>query len=500
MDFFTALLKINVTLAVGYLAYLLLFRRLTFYQANRFLLFGVMLLALAMPFIQFQWGTRIIEMQETLLLPQARIVNAAPAPSKVDYLYWLQIVALAGTGILLGRILVQLASLAVLKSRSRRSRVDETMVWITQKPTAPFSFFMMIFAHPAMHSSSEWRTVLLHEKTHATQLHSVDVLLAEVVRAVCWYNPLAWLLLRGVKENLEFIADESVIANGADVSAYQYSLLHLSNSAPVRSLANSFSFSHLKTRITMMNKTRSGRSNKLRYLAILPAATALVFGFGKTEAQKMIVVKKDSTASQQKVVDTLQIVSKEGKKVWPAVKVTVRDDDSTLRDDLMYLFDGKKISKEDLTSISPADIESVTVHTKKESLAEFGAEGRDGVVVIKKKKAGENSFKKTDALVADDDAGKPQIVARNVTLQEKSQDRVMMVPNAENLQMKNPLSIGDGKKVLVLVNDKKSTIDAVNSLPSNDIDSITILKDKHAAPYGEEGKDGVILIKLKEKK
>ena len=53
--------------------------------------------------------------------------------------------------------------------------------------------------------------ILKHEKVHARDWHSIDLLLTHLYRAVFWINPLAWMIKRQVGENLEFIADATSI-------------------------------------------------------------------------------------------------------------------------------------------------------------------------------------------------------------------------------------------------------------------------------------------------
>ena len=54
---------------------------------------------------------------------------------------------------------------------------------------------------------------------------------------------------------------------------------------------------------------------------------------------------------------------------------------------------------------------------------------------------------------------------------------------------------------LYIVDGKEAPADTLKTLNPNDIESITVLKDQSAvAKYGEKGKNGVILITLKNKR
>ena len=53
---------------------------------------------------------------------------------------------------------------------------------------------------------------------------------------------------------------------------------------------------------------------------------------------------------------------------------------------------------------------------------------------------------------------------------------------------------------LIFVDDKEITKEEFNAIKVEDIESFTVLKDSAAVQiYGERGKDGVVLIKMKKK-
>ena len=86
-----------------------------------------------------------------------------------------------------------------------------------------FSFSGSIYLN--LHLGPELTVVLRHEQVHVRQWHRLDVLLAQLALAAAWRNPAAWLLRRALLDNLEFLADQAVLATGLDRRTYQYSLL-----------------------------------------------------------------------------------------------------------------------------------------------------------------------------------------------------------------------------------------------------------------------------------
>jgi hypothetical protein len=128
----------------------------------------------------------------------------------------------------------------------------------------------------------------------------VDLLLAELATAFCWYNPAVWLLKSSVRENLEFIADQRVTAGGVDPRAYQYMLLRMSGgercglSKPL-SLTSSFTAQSLRQRISRMNRERSPS----RFIALYPVLTGILLSV-------MLLVKSALAAPPSRATDNRQ--------------------------------------------------------------------------------------------------------------------------------------------------------------------------------------------------
>jgi tonB family C-terminal domain len=94
--------------------------------------------------------------------------------------------------------------------------------------------------------------------------------------ALCWINPLSWLLLKEIRLNLEYMADEAAIPDEQEKKTYQYLLLDISRSNNELPSAIPFNYSFLKTRIRMINRKRSQTTSVFKYLLILPLFLAIV--------------------------------------------------------------------------------------------------------------------------------------------------------------------------------------------------------------------------------
>ena len=147
----------------------------------------------------------------------------------------------------------------------------EVIITNNGKDFAPFSWMRwIVLSREDYQEASPF--VLAHEKAHLRFGHSREVLLAELFCAMQWFNPAAWLLKRELRAIHEYEADDAVLSCGADVKAYQYSLIKKAVGLSGYSITNSFHHSTLKTRITMMSKSRSPLQRRLRALYLLPLA------------------------------------------------------------------------------------------------------------------------------------------------------------------------------------------------------------------------------------
>ncbi|MDE7376472.1 MAG: M56 family metallopeptidase [Muribaculaceae bacterium] len=116
--------------------------------------------------------------------------------------------------------------------------------------------------------------ILEHELEHLRRRHWADILLAQVVLCLQWYNPAAWALRTRMRAVHEYQADEAVLAAGYDPTRYQHLLIEKAVGTRSHSLANSLNHSKLKKRLTMMYKKQSSPARRLCALLLVPALAA----------------------------------------------------------------------------------------------------------------------------------------------------------------------------------------------------------------------------------
>ena len=282
---FAYFLKVNVAFILLYAFYRLFFYKDTFFKLRRTILLAFFGVSLLYPLMNIQDWIReqgpIVEVIQmySAILPETTITPGNVPQTNwhdlllpgISYLYWSGVIALSF------RFLVQLSSILLLARRSEVTLIRNVRVHLLNKPAGPFSFFRLVFLHPDSHSEKEIDEILVHECTHVSQWHSIDVIICELVCIICWVNPFVWLLKREVRHNLEYLADDTVLESGYDSRSYQYHLLGLAHTnRSVTSLSNNFNMLHLKNRISMMNKKRSRSIGRTKYLIFIPVVGALL--------------------------------------------------------------------------------------------------------------------------------------------------------------------------------------------------------------------------------
>lgn len=262
------LLWINIYLIVFYTFYWIFLRNTTFFQLRRFYLLTATLCSFILPSITFD-RSFVEPMQETggtVMLAAATIgqqMNLAVETtqqnrSASDVLAVLYLVGLLGS----------------LTWLTARSIITRNAIRKNDKQSA-FSFFNRIVVDPKIEGYDQ---ILAHERVHANELHSIDVLLFEMIKIVNWFNPISYLMTRSAKLNHEYIADQkSVSTFSEDRMAYAHLLLSKALATDLPTLTNNFfNRSILKPRIAMLFKDRSKKTTLTSFGLLLPVLALVV--------------------------------------------------------------------------------------------------------------------------------------------------------------------------------------------------------------------------------
>ncbi|WP_158826287.1 M56 family metallopeptidase [Mucilaginibacter lacusdianchii] len=413
------LFKVNVALLLFCLGYYTVLRRLTFYTINRIYLILAIAFSAIYPTINL---SNVVEQHQHIVQPfQVVIINFNSKATQLvqpiaqtNYWQWIVGIFWFGVGVMILRLLVQMASLYKLYLRSIPASLLHHPVRIIPEPTNPFSFWQSIYINPSQHSVKELPAIIAHEQVHVKQWHTLDILLAELALIFYWFNPGMWLIKKAVSENLEFITDRQILRQGADAKNYQYSLLYTSFNTSPNAIVNHFNISTIKKRIMMMNAKRSSPFNLTRYGMIIPVIVILLLAFSTSKAslikegiatvksttQQVLNATQLSAANQSSTsshadnsLKSLLLIEKTNhieKDTVPqsskSLKINVTGKDTTY-----YLLNGNPIAAANLDKIDPNTIASLTVIKAPSAAKLFSGAGSQGAVLIVTKDAANNS-------------------------------------------------------------------------------------------------------------
>lgn len=196
-----------------------------------------------------------------------------------------------------GRIVYGLLRLRRITRRSRPT--GERRIRILRDKGEAFTFGRTVYVSQSVYDAPDIEVILTHEAAHARQLHTIDALLAELLRAFFWFHPLVWWLREQVQLNLEYLADEAVLAAGYDKRDYQLSLVaHQQGVGFGTSLLPQFAAKGLKRRIKMMGFRAGSQVRSLVASGGLIFFAFLTFAVTNGKAQS---ANKQSDVSQTRM-------------------------------------------------------------------------------------------------------------------------------------------------------------------------------------------------------
>jgi TonB family protein len=224
---------------------------------------------------------------------------APPTVSTIPWTHWLTIGWLAGAAVLAGRLLIALVGLRRVAARATPVRDGRllgalheltTELRVTRPVTLLFDGapvgtwgtsrpLIVVPLDAASWSDDRLRAVLAHELAHVQRFDWPLQLAAEVVCAALWFNPLAWIVARRLRDEGERACDDVVLATGLVEHDYASHLFDIARAArgPVLSGAMPMARpSSLEGRIAAMLNPAIDRRVPSRAFRLVAAALLLV--------------------------------------------------------------------------------------------------------------------------------------------------------------------------------------------------------------------------------
>lgn len=280
MEYF---LKVSSLIVVFYFVYRALLQKLTFYSVNRWFLIVGIIVSFTFPLIvvpvYHEYTPKEVPVSLVDFNNTQGSLDTVEVSNSFNFLDYLPVLYVLGITFFSIRFFLRLLSLVRVMKRNKRHK-NEGFVFIeTTAKLSPFSFFKWIVYNPNQFNQTELEQIISHEKVHAKQYHSIDILFIEVCCIMLWFNPLIWLYNKSMKQNLEFLADQYAINQFENRKSYQYTLLKASVSKHQMALSNHFYNSLIKKRIAMIQKSKSKKINLLKYALVVPVLAMFLMSF-----------------------------------------------------------------------------------------------------------------------------------------------------------------------------------------------------------------------------
>jgi len=281
-ELFAYLLRSGACLAVLYSFYRLILMKDANFGFNRAFLLGSAGLSLGLPLLRIEspFFTTVIEASE-LPLQSAPLPSLAP-PAGLGPLDVLFGIYVAGAALFFVVFLARVGRLALMAARCGCERHRGLRIVLCGRAGESFSFFGFVFLDRSLVRGGDVDRILTHEMAHVRQFHSLDVVLAEILTVIQWFNPFVWPYKRSLRETHEYLADRAVIAQGCSLARYKLLIVEQHVGGRLLELASGFRTSQIKRRIAMLTTQETKGLARWKPLLILPLAVAFVLAFAES--------------------------------------------------------------------------------------------------------------------------------------------------------------------------------------------------------------------------
>ena len=446
----TYILKTILISGIFFAYYWIALRDKKFHYYNRFYLLTASIMSLVIPLLKFDWfivekpviysSNEIVQ----FILPVSNVNNSIQYDWVDYYLVIAGIVAIT----LFSILLLNVIKIQLLKRKSDVTQMEGFDFINTNDDNAPFSFLNNLFWKQSISLQEEGgQQIFKHEITHIQQKHTWDRIYSQIITSIFWMNPFNCVIQKELVTIHEFIADESAVGD-SNVEAFAKMLLQTHYGNHFLNPTHQFFYSSIKRRLFMLNQNKKTKFSHLRRLFVLPITICVVLSF----SIKTIEVKASAIIREKIEKTSIKIQSKS---------------------DTLPKSTATKVNKITVTSKSSLD------------------------TVVFSSPSASNQVKFSNVTLTTKDKQKVLDALdkkANVVIEKKTEDgteKYIIVDNQVGKDANKPAFYLDGVKI---------TEKEMKAISPNDIESINVLKGENAIKkYPEDGKTGVVEIKLKHK-
>jgi TonB family protein len=526
------LIQVNIYIVIFYAFYKVFLSRETWFTLNRFYLLSAAALSFLIPFIKPEWI-----MPETarpafsISAGQLEILMVEGKDAAASAFNW---GAMISTVYVCG--IIFFAALFIW-------RLIHLRLLIAANPAGmAFSFFgrkVIDRNLPGQHA------IHSHEDVHIRQMHTADVVYFELLSIVLWCNPVIYFFKKSIKNIHEYLADEAAAESEGNKESYAMLLLCKAFNVDQSALTNSFfTQSLIKKRIIMLNKQRSTKTAILKYGLFLPLfAGMLLLSSAKISRNEEIkdlaeripapvpvLLDAASIAGSASTADARPVsqdTTKKRRQSKPAIITFTPSNQTSTKSDTGKVFAFTSIDRQ---PSFPGGMDKFYQYLGKsikypQEAKEKKVQGKVflSYIVEKDGRLTEIEVRRSLGSGTDEEAvrvlkaspkwipgisnNQPVRVKYNIPItfalskntEETDLNKAPVVTPHEGAQTK--ISITGPNNPIVYFDGVRTDLTEAKKVDPNTIESIQVIKDKAARDqYGEDGKNGVILITSKKVK
>lgn len=253
------LLEANLALGVFLLAYTFFLSKEKNFHGKRLVLLSGIIASLLFPLIHIENSEvnlpSVNAVMTLVYLPEFTMNAGATATEGNPWnsiVFAAMLIYTGGVIVLLLAFLLQLVRISRILYGTHPVALGKLYIGETTRNISSFSFFNYILIGQAdALSEKEKRQIIDHERIHAEQFHSFDILLINIIAIFFWFNPVVWIYKNIFIQLHEFEADARAVRTH-EVNDYCSLLARVALlSADIR-IANYFSNSLTLKRIQMI--------------------------------------------------------------------------------------------------------------------------------------------------------------------------------------------------------------------------------------------------------
>lgn len=309
----TYIYKMIALSAIFILLYFVFLEKEKNHHFKRFYLLISALFSILVPLISINYGAiEVVENinpnnSELMILPETKLVESSIFTT--ENMLWA--IYIVGFSLLFLKFSWGIFKLIKEIKFSEKIKQDHYQFILKQNKFTPYSFWNAIFLNKSdfLEGKIDYK-IILHEKAHVNQKHSIDVIFTEIMLCVFWFNPTFYFYRKAIVTNHEFLADEVVLSQNNDIISYQKLILDELISEKIL-FTHPFNLHNTKKRIVMMTNKLT-KIAKLKSYLTLPISALLFFAF----------VEKVPAKIENTVNKSLQKIVKKGEAQFSETQVS----------------------------------------------------------------------------------------------------------------------------------------------------------------------------------